>query len=122
MGRTLFERIGGDKTVKATVARLYDKILGDPDLAPFFENVDVEVLRRSQTAFVTYAFGGTDTYSGRNLRVVHAAAVQKGLSDLHFDRVAEYLADSLQEMGVAPDLIGEALTIVGSTRKDVLNR
>jgi len=72
---------------------------------------------------MTVAFGGPDKYRGRDLRTAHAALVKdKGLSDVHFDAVAGHLKATLVELGVPPDLINEALTIVGGTRNDVLGR
>lgn len=122
MSKTLFERIGGESAVKATVIKMYDKILDDAELAPFFENIDVDRLRLSQTAFVTYAFGGPNHYNGKSLRVAHKNAVAHGLSDRHFDAVARHLKTAMEELNVSADLIGEALAIVGSTRKDVLGQ
>jgi hemoglobin len=122
MAVSLYERIGGEGKVRATVIRMYDKILDDPLLAPFFDSIDVEALRRSQMAFVTYAFGGPSAYHGRALREAHAGSVQKGLSDAHFDRVAQHLQAAMQEAGIAEALVQEALAIVASTRADVLNR
>ncbi len=120
MSKPLFERIGGESAVKATVIKMYDKILTDDELAPFFENVNVETLRLSQSAFVTYAFGGPNHYTGKSLRTAHAGAVASGLSGRHFDRVATHLKSAMEELNVPADLIAEALAIVGSTRADVL--
>lgn len=118
----LFKRIGGERAVQATVTRMYEKILADEELAPFFENVDVERLRHSQRAFVTYAFGGTNHYDGRTMRSAHENAVSNGLGDRHFDRVVGHLREAMRELHVAPDLINEAIAIVEATRADVLNR
>lgn len=120
MSKTLYERIGGEAAVRATVIKMYDKILDDNELAPFFDSIDVDKLRLSQSAFVTYAFGGPNHYSGKSLRSAHASAVSQGLSDRHFDLVASHLKSAMQELNVPEPLIDEALTIVGSTRKDVL--
>ena len=122
MNPSLFERIGGNTAVKATVIKMYDKILDDPLLAPFFDDIDVDKLRLSQTAFVTYAFGGPNHYNGKNLRGAHQSAVAHGLSDQHFNAVAAHLKAAMEELNVPTDLIAEALAIVGSTRKDVLNQ
>jgi hemoglobin len=122
MNETLFMRIGGEAAVKATVMKMYDKILDDAILAPFFENIDVEKLRLSQSAFVTYAFGGPNHYTGQGLRHAHASAVSQGLTDKHFDLVAAHLKSAMQELNVPTELVTEALAIVGSTRKDVLGQ
>ena len=73
--------------------------------------------------FLTYAFGGAQNYTGRNLRSAHEKLVQKkGLSDEHFDRVAFHLAETLRELGTSETLITEVLTIVETTRTEVLNK
>lgn len=122
MNKSLFDRIGGETAVRATVIKMYDKILDDIELAPFFENADVEKLRLSQSAFVTYAFGGPNHYTGSSLRSAHAGAVSQGLTDRHFDLVATHLKSAMEELHVPTELIDEALTIVGATRRDVLGK
>ncbi len=122
MTKPLFERIGGDAAVKATVIKMYDKILLDDELAPFFDNIDVDKLRLSQSAFVTYAFGGPNHYTGKGLRTAHAGAVSNCLNNSHFDLVATHLKSAMEELNVPADLIAEALAIVGSTRADVLGQ
>ena len=122
MSTTLYERIGGEDAVKATVLKMYEKILRDDRLAEYFEHVDVDKLRRKQSAFVTMAFGGPHEYEGRDLRTAHAKLVKSGLSDTHFNAVAEHLQSAMLDLNVPQDLIDEALAIVGATRNDVLNR
>lgn len=119
---SLYERIGGAEAVKATVALLYDKILSDPMLIPFFQDIDVDRLRSSQSAFVSMAFGGPIQYSGAGLRKAHERLVAKGLSDPHFDKVAWHLKAAMEDLSVPPSLITEALRIVETTRPDILNR
>lgn len=122
MPTSLYQRIGGDSAVRAAVMKMYDKILADNELAPFFEKSDVETLRLSQMAFVTYAFGGPNAYNGKSMRAAHSNAVSQGLNDRHFDLVATHLKTAMEELNVPAELIAEALSIVGSTREDVLNR
>ena len=122
MSESLFERIGGEGAVGAAVAKLYQKVLDDKLLAPYFDDIDIERLRRSQSAFVMMAFGGPNNYTGQNLRRAHARLVENGLSDIHFDAVAMHLKAAMEELNVAQELIIEALEIVETTRDDVLNR
>lgn len=122
MTQSLYERIGGDSAVTAAVAKMYDKILDDDELAPFFEHIEVDRLRLSQTAFVTYAFGGPNHYTGKSMRAAHKGAASQGLNDHHFDLVAKHLRTAMEELNVPNDLILEALRIVESTRNDVLNK
>ncbi|WP_235641399.1 group I truncated hemoglobin [[Limnothrix rosea] IAM M-220] len=74
---------------------------------------------------MTYAFGGSDTFSGRSMRAAHKDLIaNQGLSDEHFDAIAENLVATLNDLSVPQDLIDEVVTIVGSVqhRNDVLNR
>lgn len=122
MSNSLFERIGGEAAVSATVAKLYEKILNDDLLAPFFDDIDINRLRNSQSAFVTMAFDGPNHYSGQGLRNAHKQLVENGLSDEHFDAVATHLKTSMEELNVPAELVSEALAIVETTRGDILNR
>lgn len=122
MEDNLFERIGGEAAVSATVAKLYEKILNDETLAYFFDDIDINRLRKSQSAFVGMAFGGPNHYNGQGLRNAHKKLVEQGLSDSHFDAVASHLKASMEELNVPQALIEEALATVETTRKDILNR
>ena len=75
-----------------------------------------------QRVFLTGAFGGPQAYTGRSLRAAHEKLVtQKGRGETHFASVAGHLQATLEQLGVAPDLIQEMMTIVDSTHDDVLN-
>jgi len=122
MSESLYERIGGKEAVSAAVNLMYDKILNDDLLTPFFEGVDLNRQRRSQTAFVLMALGGPNNYTGQNLRDAHAPLVAKGLDEEHFNAVAGHLTDALQELNVPKELIAEVITVVASTKDDVLGK
>lgn len=121
--QTLYDRIGGRDAVNAAVDIFYDKILADGRVSEFFDGVDMKRQRAKQKAFMTYAFGGAPDYSGESLRKAHEKLViEKGLSDDHFDAVAEDLVHTLEDLNVPASLINEVVEIVSSTRNDVLNR
>lgn len=122
MSEPLYDRIGGEAAVMAAVDLFYQKIMADELTRPFFAGLDIEAQVKKQVSFMTWAFGGPSDYKGRDLRTAHAGLVKKGLSDVHFDAVAGHLVATLNDLGVAPDLIQEAIGIVGSQRDAVLNR
>ncbi len=119
---TLYERLGGEAAVEAAVVRFYEKVMADSSLAPFFDGLDIDKQIQKQIAFMTMAFGGPNGYSGRDLRTAHAGLVKRGLADAHFDAVAAHLGSTLDELGVAPAMRDEAITLVAGTRSDVLCR
>lgn len=118
---TLFERLGGEAAIEAAVVRFYDKVMGDPTLAPFFADLDMSAQIKKQIAFMTVAFGGPTTYTGRDLRTAHKGLVARGLNASHFTAVAEHLRATLVELDVEQPTIDEVLGVVGSTRRDVLD-
>ncbi len=120
---TLYERIGGEPAINAAVDLFYDKVLADERIKHFFTNTDMARQRAHQKMFLSYAFGGMDGYSGKNMREGHAHMVEKlGLNDNHFDAVMDNLGAALKELKVPDELIGEAAAIAESVRSDVLNK
>lgn len=122
MSATLYDRLGGEAAVDAAVDLFYRKVLGDARLSPFFDSVDMGAQRDKQKRFLTMVFGGPNGYTGKGLRMAHAPLVAKGLQEFHFDAVAAHLKDTLTELGVADDAVGEVMAIAGGARDDVLNR
>jgi hemoglobin len=123
MGQSLYERIGGQAAIMAAVDRFYEKVLADELTRPFFTALDMQAQTKKQIAFMSWALGGPAEYRGRDLTQAHAALVRdKGLGDVHFDAIAKHLEATLLELGVARELVDEALGIVGGTRAQVLGR
>lgn len=121
---TLFEKLGGAEAVDIAVDRFYERVLQDDRIKHFFANTDMKKQRAHQKAFLTYAFGGTDKYSGAQMREAHKDLVaHQGLSSEHFDAVAEDLMITLKEMGVSDELLAEVAAVAAAPqhKKDVLN-
>ena len=99
---SVFEQIGGKPAISAAVDGLYERLLADPVLAPYFTGTDMERLKRHMRAFMAVALGGADLYAGRDMRSAHA-----GLDVTHdaFDRVVAHLVDTLASLGVPVELI-----------------
>jgi hemoglobin len=122
MSQSLYEKIGGDVAVNAAVDIFYRKVLADDRINQFFDGVDMERQAAKQKAFLIFAFGGPNNYTGKDMRDGHAHLVARGLDDSHFDAVMENLGATLKELNVPDDLIAEAAAIAESTRNDVLGR
>lgn len=119
---SLYERIGGEKAIDAAVDLFCKKVMADNRINHFFKDINLKKQSQKLKAFLAYAFGGPNKYTGRTLREAHAKQVEKGLNDSHFDAVLENLGNSLKELGVPEDLITEAANIAESVRNDILNR
>ncbi len=122
MATSLYESLGGEAAVDAAVDIFYRKVLMDDHISGFFEDVDMDRQAAKQKAFLTYAFGGPNHYSGKEMRAAHAHLVTRGLDETHFNAVANHLRETLEELKAPESLISQVLTIAESTRTDVLGR
>ena len=114
---TLYERIGGAAAVDAAVDLFYRKVLSDGRVSNFFDSTDMDVQRSKQKAFLTYAFGGPQDYSGKDMANAHN---NLDITPEHFNAVMENLGATLMELGVPDDVIGEAAAIANSVKGQVL--
>jgi hemoglobin len=99
---SLYERIGGEPAVNATVDRFYERVLADPELKDFFNGVSVSKLKTHQFAFLSQALGGPKQYSGASMRDAHN---RLAIEQRHFDGVAVHLVETLREVGVSEEII-----------------
>lgn len=122
---TLYEKLGGSEAVKLAVDNFYDRVLKDDRVKHFFDGMDMVKQKAHQRAFLTYAFGGAPQYDGRAMREAHKHLVEEqGLRGEHFDAIAENLELTLQDLGIAEELIAQVMAVAGapSHRRDVLNQ
>jgi hemoglobin len=107
---SLFERLGQEAGIRTAVDDFYVRVVADPQLAPYFEGIDLPRLRRHQTALLSQVTGGPVEYSGRDLAAGHAGL---GITPEDFDRVVGHLVATLTALGVSAEdigAVGEALT------------
>ena len=119
---TLYEQLGGQAAVDDAVNRFYRRVLKDDRTSRFFQGVDMAQQAAKQKAFLTFAFGGPNNYTGMDMRKGHAHLLKDGLNDSHVDAVIEDLGLTLKEMGVSDELVEQVATIANSVRDDVLSR
>lgn len=119
---TIYEQIGGEAAVNAAVDVFYRYVLSDDRISHFFEGTDMERQAAKQKAFLTYAFGGPNNYTGMDMRKGHAHLLKQGLNDSHVDAVKENLDKALTDLAVPRELIDQALAVAESVRDDVLGR
>lgn len=119
---SIYDQLGGEAAIDAAVDRFYVKVLADERIKHFFEGVDMEKQARMQKGFLVFAFGGPNNYTGRGMEAAHRKLVAAGLNDKHYDAVVENLGSTLQELGIADELIAKAASVAESVRDAVLGR
>ncbi len=116
MSFTLLSELGGRDAIEAVVALFYERVLRDPEVAPFFRGVSMARLQQLQTEFFCSVLGGTP-WKGRDLKAAHAGL---RIHDHHFDRVATHLQAALEEGGVSGSHVRHILDLVGTLRPQIV--
>lgn len=114
---TLFEKIGGEPAVEAVVELFYGRVLADPELAGYFEGVEIARLKRHQALFVGQALGSRKPFQGRTMQRAHAGLA---ITEAAFDLVVGHLAASLAEAGLDEDTIGSIAALLLPLKPDIV--
>lgn len=91
---SIYDRIGGEEGIEKLINSFYERVLKDPVLSPYFENVPMEKLVRMQREFFAMATGGPAEYTGRPLAHVHQ---HLKIGKRVFQRYTEHLLTTLEE-------------------------
>jgi hemoglobin len=116
---TLYERLGERDGIRAVVDDFYDRLLADDDLGPFFEDADMELLRRTQTDFLCEAAGGPETYDAAPVREAH---LHLPFTPEHIQRAVALLEESLDEFDVPDEDADAVIGAVAAYEEDLLAR
>jgi hemoglobin len=100
MAKTLFDKYGGFSVVSRIVLDLYERLLDDDDVGPFFDEVDMRRVVDHQTKFVSSLMGGPASYTDDQIRRTHDHLV---ITPVHFDRLSALLAQTLADHGVSDE-------------------
>ena len=112
-----YDAIGGGPAVSAVVNDFYERVLGDPQLAPYFEGIDIPQVKRHQVLLVTQVLGGPNNYDGRPLAEAHAGL---GVDHDDFAAVAGHLTGAMRDAGVPEDILMRAIAVVAATEPDIV--
>lgn len=102
----LFERLGGAEGVQVIINDMYDRVLADETLAPFFAKVPMERLRRMQYQFIASAFDGPVEYTGAELNAIHRG---RGITARHFAKFCGHFADAAEAHGASKEEVDQCL-------------
>jgi hemoglobin len=115
---SIFELIGGEPALVAVVDDFYERVLGDPQLAPFFAGASMPKLKGRQVEFFAAALGGPDVYEGRGMRQAHAG---RGIGQADFDKVAVHLTGALAAAGVPTETIAQIAETITPLASDIVS-
>lgn len=114
---TLFEKIGGRPSIEKMVTAFYQRVLADPELAPFFKDADTERLERMQVAFFSIALGGGEPDEMPSLRSIHQG---RGIEVQHLSRFTALLVETLEEVGIEEKVAKKVYERIGTYSNEIL--
>ncbi|MFK7879670.1 group 1 truncated hemoglobin [Roseobacter sp.] len=97
MEQTLFEKYGGFSTISRIVMALYERLLDDDDVGPYFDDVDMPKLMDHQTKFVSALMGGPASFSDAHIERAHQHLIVR---DADFDRLKELVDATLSDFNL----------------------
>lgn len=112
----VFEQIGGRERVVATVNRLAERIAQDTENNPAFVRLSSEESRDTLYTMLIHLLSGE--YSRRGPEAL-ALVAELRLSPKQARVLMHHVKRTLEEMGVAPDVVAE---VMGMADLDFLNR
>lgn len=94
--RTAYDTVGPAAIAEA-VRLFYQRVINDPDLAPYFTNVDMSRLHRHQALFIGQLWGGPVHFELERLVSAHR---HLNITSGHYWRVVGHLLDVLTSLEV----------------------
>ena len=118
MSTSIYEKIGGSKSVKAAVDIFYGKVLADDRVNGFFKNTDMTAQRGKQIKFLSFVMGGPEKWQGKNMLEAHRGMK---ITEEHFGAIAGHLQSTLQELKVPDDIVADIMAVAASTHDDIVH-
>ena len=120
--RSLYERLGGYNAISAVVDDFADRLFTDPKVGKFFVGMGTDtrdMFKQKNKNLVCAVTGGPCKVISRPAKTAHAGL---GITDADFDVVVGHLSAVLDKYKVPAVEKKELMDIVGSLRKDIVER
>jgi hemoglobin len=114
---TLYERLGGADGIRAIASDLVDAHIKNPTIGQRFQAIDVAVSKQHAFEFFCMGSGGSEPYTGRDLRSVHGGM---NVSEEEFVATVDDLMMVLDRHGIGEREKQEVLYIFFSLKGDVI--
>lgn len=115
---TLYDRLGGERVVRAVVDDTIDRSASDPRTARSFKDTKLSRVKEKLAEQVCELSGGPCKYTGDPMKEVH-----KGLknTDAEFNLVVQFLRDALDRAGVREGEKNELLRLLAPMKRDIVS-
>jgi hemoglobin len=122
--KTLYERLGGKKSITAVVDAFVGNVAGDARINSFFK-ADVAdpkrlaKFKKNLVDQICQASGGPCKYTGKDMKTAHAGM---GVSGADFNALVEDLVAALDKFHVGDKEKNELLGILGPMKSEIVEK
>ena len=120
--KTLYQRLGGYDALAAVTDDFIGRLVGDSRFEKFFSgfsNDSKKKIRQHLLDQLCVATGGPCVYLGRDMKTTHGGL---GITEADWNAGVGHLSDTLDKFKVPRKEKGEVLTLVGSLKKDIVEK
>ncbi len=117
--KSLYDRMGGQKKVKAIVEDIWNNHSANPIVKDRFADSDPAYVKKRVFEIFAAATGATDVqYNGLDMKAAHKGM---NISEMEFNAVVDDVLAACEKHKIAQQERNEVLAILWSVRKDIVN-
>ena len=122
--KTLYERLGGKKSISAVVDEFVGKVAADTRINSFFKDTAADPKRlakfkKNLVDQICQATGGPCKYMGQDMKTAHAGM---GITSADFNALVEDLVAALDKFKVGEKEKSELLGALGPMKSDIVTK
>ena len=122
--KTLYERLGGKKSITAVVDDFVGRVAGDSRINSFFKDTAADPKRlakfkKNLVDQICQASGGPCKYMGKDMKTAHAGM---GITSGDFNALVEDLVAALDKFKVGDKEKNELLGALGPMKSDIVTK
>ncbi len=122
--KTLYERLGGKKSIVAVVDAFVGNVAGDARINRFFKpDVDdpkrLAKFKKNLVDQICQAAGGPCVYKGKDMKTAHAGM---GITSPDFDALVQDLVAALDKFKVGDTEKNQLLGVLGPMKSDIVTK
>lgn len=117
---TLYEKLGGKEGIEKVVDYFYEElVLKDEAVNHFFIHTDMKKQKKHQTAFISFATGEPNNYSGNSMKKAHE---HLSIAPEHFMAIVNHLIAALRHFNVGNEDIDQVVQKLAGLKEDVITK
>jgi hemoglobin len=117
--KSLYDRLGGKDAIVAVVDDFVGNVAKDKRINGFFAKADIPHLKMQLVEQICQVTGGPCTYYGKDMKTAHAGM---GIRSKDFNALVGDLGKTLNKFKVPKKEQGQLVAILGTTKKDIVER